>query len=48
VPLVLEQQVLYAGPTVEGDSMEERCIPLGMRDDLVRRGEYDLTEAPDT
>jgi hypothetical protein len=44
--LMLEQQVIDSDPAVEGDPVEQRCVPLGMRDYVIGGGEHNFSEAP--
>jgi len=48
VSLVLDAEPLHAGVRGERGSLEKRCVPLGMRDDLplARAGDHELPVAP--
>src|SRR4051812_25608951 len=39
--------MLYPGPPIQDDAVQQRCVPLGVRNHFIGRGEHDLSKAPD-
>jgi hypothetical protein len=44
---MLEEDILEPSPLIEGDTMEQRRVSLGVRDDDIGRRQDNFPEAPD-